>query len=546
MVRKTNAEIQKAYRNRKMLTPEYREKERQRALLRRSKPKSESMKAKDRHQTYERVRKYRAKQKKSTTKSKEELTPYRNRSSLIRATSKAEGKLPPSPTKKVAVLQQLAQKYGVILAEREKEKCLVTETDKLIVDFYLRDDISKATPGIKDVVTIKQDGVKTKKQKRYLLYKLREAYEILKAEQDIKICFSRFCTLRPQEVVLSGNTPQDVCLCLIHENFFQQLYSLSKSTDIPNYSSSWIQDVATCEACDSTCNECKDGKLLDKYFDDELDFEEMVQFFRWERSADCKFFRRVRIEMTLEEVILSFKLTLPLFIEHQKTKRHQHQAYEEDKQESNKENIVIQVDFAENFACIEQNEIQSAYWGRNQITLFCVCVWTGENKPESYIVVSDNKTHDKSTALHYLSCILDSIHTEVKSLKVWSDGPTSQFKNRFIAASLTHLSAKYGLNQVEWKYFATAHGKGPVDGIGGAAKRNTRHAILRQSAQVNNARTFAAVAQEALPSVKFLVADDFTVPDFINNLSTATEVKGISKVHYMSYKNGSFSCRKLS
>ena len=70
----------------------------------------------------------------------------------------------------------------------------------------------------------------------------------------------------------------------------------------------------------------------------------------------------------------------------------------------------------------------------------------------------------------YVSRLLDDIPATVKSVSIRSDGPSSQFKNHYIAASL-HALEKQGI-KILWNFFATSHGKGPVDGIGGSVKRH--------------------------------------------------------------------------
>ena len=55
----------------------------------------------------------------------------------------------------------------------------------------------------------------------------------------------------------------------------------------------------------------------------------------------------------------------------------------------------------------------------------------GENMK---VIVSDNTDHSKYTIVAYIYKILLQLPKEVKLLKVWSDGPSSQFKNRFIGA----------------------------------------------------------------------------------------------------------------
>ncbi|GFO26845.1 Cc8l18.2-like protein [Plakobranchus ocellatus] len=50
--------------------------------------------------------------------------------------------------------------------------------------------------------------------------------------------------------------------------------------------------------------------------------------------------------------------------------------------------------------------------------------------------------------------------------------------------------------------FATAHGKDPIDGIGGTIKRAVWRAILQQRAIINSASEFAEIAKETCPNIK--------------------------------------------
>ena len=72
----------------------------------------------------------------------------------------------------------------------------------------------------------------------------------------------------------------------------------------------------------------------------------------------------------------------PDFLIHSLLKRKQAKSYEEDKQEAlmKKSNtVMIQVDFAENYTCAAQDEVQSAHWKQNQINLFTSVLRFREN-----------------------------------------------------------------------------------------------------------------------------------------------------------------------
>lgn len=71
-----------------------------------------------------------------------------------------------------------------------------------------------------------------------------------------------------------------------------------------------------------------------------------------------------------------------------------------------------------------------------------------------------------------MSTVLETLvkqkHPEVTKAHIFSDGQSSQFKNKYILSILSKLAK---IVQVQWNYFATSHGKGVVDGIGGTIKR---------------------------------------------------------------------------
>ena len=52
---------------------------------------------------------------------------------------------------------------------------------------------------------------------------------------------------------------------------------------------------------------------------------------------------------------------------------------------------------------------------------------------------------------------------------IWSDGPSSESKNKFMVKFLQSLSQRYK-KPFSWKYFTTSHGIELIDEIGGKAK----------------------------------------------------------------------------
>ncbi len=76
---------------------------------------------------------------------------------------------------------------------------------------------------------------------------------------------------------------------------------------------------------------------------------------------------------TIEDLYNYICPMTPKFMQHSYIKRQQAKKYEEDKilaSTINNRVAVLQMDFAENYTCTTQDEIQSAHWNQNQVTLF--------------------------------------------------------------------------------------------------------------------------------------------------------------------------------
>ena len=112
-------------------------------------------------------------------------------------------------------------------------------------------------------------------------------------------------------------------------------------------------------------------------------------------------------EGTVGDALLKLQEKIPSFLQHVFVKRQQSSYFNETLKNLNEEECVIQVNFAENYSCSHQDEIQTAHWSQEQVTLFTVAVWT---KPvdcsdlvrESYAHVSDDTDPDKKSVTAFL------------------------------------------------------------------------------------------------------------------------------------------------
>ena len=153
---------------------------------------------------------------------------------------------------------------------------------------------------------------------------------------------------------------------------------------------------------------------------------------------------------------------LQYFKKHTFIKRKQSDTFEQKRKSADGHHIVVQVDFAENYAAIEQNEIQSAHWCHLQVTLFTVCAWVNKDTVDSGVIVSDDLQHGKFAVHTFLVEIISSLkekYPSVEKIEFFSDGAASQFKQKFLFSNLSFLQEMFHI-QISWHFFATSHGKG--------------------------------------------------------------------------------------
>ena len=112
----------------------------------------------------------------------------------------------------------LKKKKGILAeANQARSRVLPDSTLTLVTSFYEDDEYSRLMPGKKDFVSI---GNKKHMEKRLLLCNLKELYSAFKQRHaDVKIGFSKFCSLRPNWCAFAGAAGSlSVCVCTYHQN----------------------------------------------------------------------------------------------------------------------------------------------------------------------------------------------------------------------------------------------------------------------------------------------------------------------------------------
>ena len=171
-----------------------------------------------------------------------------------------------------------------------------------------------------------------------------------------------------------------------------------------------------------------------------------------------------------------FLESLDSFIQHSERVRTQYDNLAILKETLTKTECTVQVDFAENYVCHYLEEINNAYYSKEQLTVHPAVIHykgvNGELKHKSLVVLSDEMAHTVATVFVFLKVIVGWIKqnlAHIQQIHYMSYSPTSQYRNGTIFNLVSLHKAMFGI-PASWQYFESGHGKGPCDGVGGSDK----------------------------------------------------------------------------
>ena len=544
---KTSAERQRLFVERHSQDADFKKRQAERKQKWRSNRQvTRSVINKDKRAETERKRKYRLKCKQQiaagvqsdsvgetpcTSRSVDLNTPskaFKSAASLGKAVRRVSRFLPQSPGKKAAVVRKLAISTSLFGPARGQSNALKipNKTVEQVQEFFQRDDISRQAPGMKDAILVRDGTTKKRVQKRHLTMTVQEAYKCFCNDNpNLIIGKSKFSELRPKHVLLSSQTPTNACLCRYHENINLLLQGLHgklpdvfplKTTDlIVNSVCNPDSEICMFGSCDKCGNLLGFERGIGSKFNNDDDEPIETKWYSWD-SIDGKQ-QKVLKEGLIDECMDVLRAQLPKFLQHDFIKKKQSSVFQSLKSSVDMQTGLLQMDFSENYTASYQDEIQSAHWHQKQITVFTAVLWIAE-RCESYAIISDSLDHNKEAVCAFLCKILDDVQEKypaIKKIHIFTDGAASQFKNKYIFCFIcVKLPALYDIH-ISWDFFATSHGKGAVDGIGGTIKRTVAAQVnSRQQAVVNDAATFLAVAKSRCPKINVLMVSKDDIKTF--------------------------------
>lgn len=470
---------------------------------------------------------------------------FKSQSSFKKAQKKTRTSLPKSNENQKAIVQSLY--YELFPEQVPKNKRLHmqrNQVDALVESFYERIDVSQQLPGKRDIKRIKQaDGTVKEVQKRIMLLTLTEAFkEFKKLYPDEVIGKSKFFQLKPIYIAYVHDMKHNGCLCKTCENM-KLLFCSLRPMLIDDFKETVVKasdviDSLLCDNCDSkSCEICEGNMNLFKEMFQNVPSDKLVELIQWRQ--DVYQLKMFTLQLTFQDVMNEFSEKLFDFKVHLEIKKAQSSFFHQCINSPSEEVAVVQIDFAENFKCISQNEIQSAYFNQHTVSIVTVVLWV-DRRTYSKVFVMDDRSHSKYCVYACLDLIMKDVKQKfptVKIVKMFSDGCAGQFKNRWNLSNVVFAQELFGLDMT-WDFFAPGHGKGAVDGIGGIVKRAVYQRIMSGEVRVYSAEDFHNCIEKSLSGIVSTLIPDNVIQETESSISqTWKKVKAIPGVtKYFSFK----------
>ena len=424
-----------------------------------------------------------------------------------------------------------------------------------VIKFFERDDISRSTAGKNDCVTVKKE----KRQKRLLNDNLNKLHEKFLTTVGYKLSYQSFCRLKPFWIKYPQARDRETCSCIIHVNLEFLVKKLYDSKVFSYFSANDILRAICCRPYTAACLfrkcfECKDKTMKIHQFEDCE-----VKVRKWDTVATKymingkeRIIRKVEKQEIIMTIVNLYKLlheSLNKFMCHVGNIVHQFNAMSKLKSTLKPNEVIIHVDFSENYDCKYAEEIQSFHFGgsRQQVTLHTGVMYLKLSAEDvtsfPFCTMSESLRHDAFAIWAHLKPIFQwaiqlQKNETLNIFHMLSDSPVTQYRNKTMFQIISNYLEKIipTIEHFSWNYTETGHGKGAPDGVGGTLKRSADRAVA-EGKDVPNFDALISVVKKRCPGVYILKVTNEDIQKCENEFSEFHPFPfiGTMKVHQVIY-----------
>jgi len=305
--------------------------------------------------------------------------------------------------------------------EKGIRSCLRRRFKEPVEAFLEREDNCTVLPGKKDTMKV---GTELR-QKRVLCDYLHNLHtKILLENPDMKISRAVFCRLRPRNILTANFASRTTCLCSRHQNMALKIRALRNvGIQCPKTPDAFIR-----ENCDDDIRKMIDGK-------------ESIKFMVWMKvQTNDKFrWKMVEKEMRTNDFAEMFLKEVDEFRGHVERVKNQYEQMKLKRESLKNGEVFIWMDFAENFTSSAVEEVQSAYWNPQMMTLHTMVIYFPKGHDvkshKSVVAISDVLQHNATMVYSIINSLIPFMrieYPELKTIHYLTDSPTSQYRNKTI------------------------------------------------------------------------------------------------------------------
>lgn len=438
------------------------------------------------------------------------------------------------------------QKRATALSNREsawvytqrKTRCdaLTEEQRRLAFDFWSAPGVSRPTGNKNDVKRKRLGPNDYVEHEKHILEKTQsEVFHDFKAKfPDVQMKQRAFEMCKPYFVVPARPQDRNSCCCRQHvelRSLFKSCMDfrrriISKNAErrglfIVYESLNSLVDDTLCESnaenrdefkspdcLHRSCPNCGTGNL--RLMPEEKIFSHELGTVKWEKFeyidlGEKRKLKLVQKETSPAEMFAHFLALLETFPAHQFRAQWQHKQMKNLLDNLPLEHVCCIHDYSENYACQQQDQIQSMYYGQTQASIHVTVLHRhalfeidGEQSTEEdtrivtehLFTISEDLSHDHHS-VHAcrvnVANYLRGIKYKVDTMHEWTDGCSAQYKSRHCMGDVSYSKLDFGFTTIR-NYFETSHAKGPQDGAGANLKHKADMAVIRREVVIQNAK----------------------------------------------------------
>ena len=338
------------------------------------------------------------------------------------------------------------------------------------------------------------------------MWTFNELASIIRDDEDEELSKIKLSTLyrhvmSKKEYIINSKIPEVDCLCPLCESVELICAGVNKCCDLnlPKKCLDLLERIACKVLTEDCANErCAECPILDLEMLTDVD---KISFYHW---VNRKYYEKELAEMSGIEMKEKLTEMFSTLKSHFYRKRVQSKMYKSHIAELEDNEMIIHVDYSENYKNKQQDEIKSAFYGQGQFTIYTACIYVrsqGEVVCKCFALITPENDHSCNVSFALNNFLIKEIF-EYKScdiVKFWSDGCASHFRNRYTFYMMTKFNPEI---EIQWHYFEANHWKGAVDGIGGRVKHSVFRRVLSKRVVIEGPQHFAEYANSILPKIQ--------------------------------------------